>query len=156
MLSKSKQAFFALAAFFVVAFGQPAWSWVLAVISATCGFALFWRVLLCYPNPHHRFWLSASWFTAIQLVQLSWFVSHPYLYIYGVYFALSFALGLQFGLLGVLFHPDKINGISRMLLIAATWTIMEWSRLFFMSGFSWNSTGLVLSGNVVSLQTASI
>lgn len=156
MLSKSKQVVLALAAFIVVAFGQPAWSWTLAIVSAICGFALFWRILLCYPNPYHRFWLATGWFTAIQLVQLSWMVSHPYWYIYSVYFALSFALGLQFGILGVLLHPNKIGKISRMLLIAAVWTIMEWSRLFFMSGFSWNLAGMALSGNAISLQTASL
>jgi apolipoprotein N-acyltransferase len=156
MLPKSKQAFIALAAFFIVAFGQPAWNWVLALISAICGFALFWRILLYYPNTYSRFWLSTIWFTAVQLVQLSWLISHPYWYIYGVYFALSFGLGLQFGFLGILFHPDKIYTISQMLFISATWTIIEWSRLFFLSGFTWNSVGMALSGNVISLQTASL
>ena len=156
MLPKSKQTLLAVSAFFIVAFGQPAWSWILGILSAAGGYALFWRVLLCYPQPFQRFWLSTVWFTTVQLVQLSWLISHPYWYIYGVYFALSFALGLQFGLLGILFYPDKIRKASQIVLIAATWTIMEWSRLFFMSGFSWNLAGLALSGNVVSLQTASL
>ncbi len=150
------QLVLAVSSFLIVAFGQPAWNWWLSLLSASIGFALFWRMLVDFQRAQSRFWISALWFTAVQLVQLSWFVSHPYWYIYGVYIGISLVLGLQFGIIGLLINPAKIAQLSRLCVIAALWTIMEWSRLFFMSGFSLNPVGLALAGNVLSLQTASL
>lgn len=145
-----------LTSFIIVAFGQPTGSWILGIISAAFGYAIFWSVLLRYPKATHRFWISTAWFCAVQLVQLYWFVSHPYWYIYGVYLFVSLFLGLQFGLIGILINPNKIFNISKTLFIAAAWTLLEWSRLFIMSGFSFNLAGMALAGNVLTLQLASI
>lgn len=145
----------ALLSFVIVAFGQPAWSWELSILSASFGFALFWSIIIHLPTAK-RFWMATLWFFAIQMVQLSWMVSHPYGYIYAVYTLLSFALGVQFGILGILFDPEKINRFSRICLIASVWTIMEWARLLLMSGFSFNPVGLSLASTTISLQTASL
>lgn len=155
-LSPGLQALFLIASFLIVAFGQPAWSWICGILSGIIGYALFWRVLLGYPLAKHRFWLSTVWFGGVQLVQLSWLVSHPYLYIYGLYFFFSFFLGLQFGCLGVLVNPAQIGKVRRLLAMAGLWTLMEWIRLFILSGFSWNPIGLALTGNIYSLQMASL
>lgn len=155
-LSKSRQIILAVLSFAFVAFGQPAWIWWFGLIAAAAGYALFWRVLLCYPNPRHRFWMATAWFSAVQLVQLSWFISHPFAYIYGLLFLLSLVLGMQFGALGILITPETIRRLPYILAIAGLWTIFEWLRLFFFAGFTWNPIGLALTGNLYALQMASL
>lgn len=147
-----------LAAFscLLVAFSQPAWFWWCGVLAAAFGYALFWRVLLEVPHPGKRFFYAALWFTCVQLVQLSWAISHPYLYIYIVYFFFAAAMGAQFGVLGLFITLKNIQRWSQLLFIAALWILQEWARLYFFSGFSWNPVGLALTGNLYSLQLASI
>ena len=151
-----------LISFFLVAFGQPAWLPWNGLIAAALGYALLWRVLLAYPSRQKRFWLAFAWFFAVQLVQMSWFLSHPFWYIYTVYLFICIWLGAQFGLLALFITP-KVFGSSKVwsvignfLAIAALWTLLEWSRLFLLSGLSWNPAGLALAGNLYALQMASL
>lgn len=153
-ITLNRQIVFVILSFLIVAFGQPAWASLIGLLASTIGFGIFWRVLLLYPPSKARFWLASSWFFGVQLVQLSWFTSHPYSYIYIVYLALSCLWGLQFGLLSHFVRPQYLT-LSGMLGLAGLWTIFEWSRLFFMSGFSWNPVGMTLVGNYYSLQFAS-
>lgn len=155
-LSIGKQILLGFASLLLVAFGQPAWSWLAGIAAAVVGYALIWRVLLCYEKASHRFWIAAGWYAVVQLIQLSWFISHPYLYIWAVYFLLSFFLALQFGLIGVLITWQRVTQWSGMLLIASLWTLLEWIRLFVFSGFSWNPAGIALTGSLYSLQAASL
>lgn len=156
-LSKPIQCLFALIAFLVVSFGQPAWYSWLGLIASIAGYALFWRVLLEYPSWKMRFLLGVAWFSCVQLIQLSWFISHPYWYIYLVYLFLSIMLGIQFGILSLFITPKYIQkSVFSLLSIAALWVIFEWSRLLPLSGFSFNPVGGGLTGNVYSLQMASL
>jgi apolipoprotein N-acyltransferase len=161
-LSTLNQWILGLASFFLVAFGQPAWFPINGLVSAAVGFALFWRLLLAYPLAKHRFYLGAIWFCAIQLVQLSWFISHPYWYIYSVYLFLAILQGLQFGIIAILIRPELfaqkklMHSALGLLAIAALWTLFEWSRLFPLSGSSWNPVGLALTSNIYALQAASL
>lgn len=139
----------------LVGFGQPAWFWWTGLIASIGGYALFWRVLLEYPKPTERFLLGTAWFTVVQLIQLSWFASHPYFYIYALYFGFSLLLGLQFGLLSLLITRSRLSHPFSVLGISAIWTLFEWSRLFFFSGFSWNPAGIALTGSIYPLQFAS-
>lgn len=145
-----------VSSFMIVAIGQPAWSLGLSLVSYLCGFALFWRVLLAYPNWRHRFVLGILWYAAVTLVHLSWSFSHPYFYIYGVMAAFALLAGLQFGLLSILITPERLSKKRFLIVGAAIWTILEWSRLGFMSGYTWNPAGLTLTGNLFSLQMASL
>lgn len=156
VMSKHYQILFGMISFLIVAFGQPAWSPLLSILAASVGYTLFFRVLLCYSNHWHRFWLTTGWFFAVQLVQLSWSISHPYYYIYFVYIALSFLLGLQFGFVGLLITAKRMTTFGGIMTVASLWTLIEWSRLFFLTGFTWNPSGLALSGNLYSMQMASI
>jgi apolipoprotein N-acyltransferase len=140
---------------FLVGFGQPAWIPLNGLIAAVVGFAFFWRILLDIPSKKKRFFLSMLWFFGIQLIQLSWFLSHPYAYIYGVYLFLALICAVQFGLIG-LFITEKNLSILNLLGIASLWTLFEWSRLYYLSGLSWNPSGLSLAGSIYALQAASI
>ncbi|NGX43784.1 MAG: Apolipoprotein N-acyltransferase [Chlamydiae bacterium] len=155
-LSKRQKIILAILSFVIVAFGQPAWSSFLAMFAALFGFALFFRILLDYPKPKHRFWMATLWFSAVQMVQLSWSVSHPFYYIYAVYPLFCFGESLQFGILGLFFTRHRISKVSCLLVISAVWTLFEWSRLYFLSGYTWNPVGLSLAGNIFSLQAASL
>jgi apolipoprotein N-acyltransferase len=136
----------------IVALGQPAWSPWLAPLAACIGYALFWKVAAGIPFSKKRFWIATAWFSAVQLIQLSWMTSTEFqgFYILFVYLAVALWLGLQFGL--VTSFIDKIP----MVATAALWTLLEWSRLFVLCGFSWNPVGLSLSAFAIPMQAASL
>lgn len=143
----------------IVAFGQSVWVGVLGYLASIFGFALFFKSLFFFEKKTYRFYLSTCWFFLIQLVQLSWMTSTDYvgLGILLVYFFMSFSLGLQFGFLSQLFPIKKENlQWVQILSICSFWTLMEWSRLFFLSGFSWDPIGLALTNNHYSMQLASV
>lgn len=142
--------------FLIVAFGQPAWSHLAATLAALFGYALIGIVLLDEPKPLNRFLIAGIWYTAVQLVQLSWFMAHPYAYIYIVYVGMSLILGIQFGIVGSLMTRRRLDSIASIVALASLWVILEWGRLFILSGFSWNPSGLALTGNLFSLQMASL
>lgn len=151
-----KQMLFIIASFLLVALGQPMWCSICGLAAAVFGYALFWRALWGFFSLKHRFWLAAVWFTSVQLFQLAWMISHPYGYIFAVWAFFAFLLGLQFGLFSFLVRPVYIASLWKIVALASLWTILEWLRLFFMSGFTWNPAGLALSGNEYSIQTAAI
>lgn len=151
-----KHFFLAALSFVIVAFGQPAWSPELGILASSIGYALFFSILLEIPSTKRRFLLSFFWFFCIQLFQLSWLISHPYSYIYGVYFFLASAIAAQFGLLGMLITPERIKKGINLLGLAGLFTFFEWSRLFFLSGYSFNPVGLALSSTLLGMQLASM
>jgi len=155
-LKKQEQALLALLSFVLVAFGQPAWSWWLGLLTAAFGYSLFWRVLLDYERPKHRFWLATGWFFAVQLVQISWMISHPYSYIYVVYFGLSLVLGMLCGLFSLFMTRENIQKVPTLIGLAALWTLLEWSHLFFFSGYSFNPAGMALTGSLYPMHFASL
>lgn len=155
-LSVLHQALLFVISLLIVAFGQPSFNPLLSLLSSVCGFGLFWRVAIDYENRKSRFYLSTFWFFCVQLVQLSWMISHPYLYIYGVLFAISTLIGIQFGILGIFITKKNLTKIAPLFAIAGFWTILEWLRLHLLSGFSWNPVGIALTANLYSLQFASV
>lgn len=155
-LTKLQKSVLFIVSFVIVSFGQPVWSDIASLFASLIGFALFFRLLISFEGRNQRFWLATTWFTAVQLVQFSWFLSHPYLYIVWVYFLISLIFGLQFGLIGLLANPKKIRLLSRIVLMTGCWTLLEWSRLFVLSGFAFNPIGISLSANLYTLQSASL
>jgi len=140
----------------LVAFGQPAWNPWTGLIAACVGYALFWQILLDIPTRSRRFWLATIWFTSVQLIQLSWALSHPYAYIYFVHFIVSLLMGMQFGLLGIWITRMTLKSVKKLLALASFWTFMEWIRLYALSGLSWNPVGLALTSQLYPLQMASL
>ena len=142
--------------FGLVAFGQPTWCGSCGLAAAILGYALFWRSMWGLPTNWDRFWAGFAWFSLIQLFQLAWMLSHPYVYIYAIWSFFSFLFGVQFGLLCLLVRPANVISIWKNAAVAGVWALFEWSRLYFMSGFTWNPVGLALSGNLLAMQTAAL
>lgn len=139
----------------LVAFGQPSTIPFLGPIAAICGFACFWRVLLDLPSAKQRFLYSTLWYTTVTLVHFSWMLSHPFKYIYAAYPLLSLFYGAQFGVTGLFITPKRASRTLFPFFIAALWTCLEWSRLWILTGSSWNPSGLLLATNPYTLQLAS-
>ena len=150
-----KSALFIIS-FIMVAFGQPAYSGFLGVLSAIFGFAIFFKFLIEQPTKKKRFIWGTVWFTLIQIVNLFWLTSHPFLYIYAVLAIISTLFGLQFGLLALFVTQENVKKISKILALSAFWVLLEWSRLFIFSGHSWNQVGISLVSSVYSLQAATL
>lgn len=145
-----------LVALALVSLGQPVRCSLCSLIAAAVGWVPIFYLLSSYSSALKRFIVGTLWFTAVQLVQLSWLVSHPYLYIWFVYGGLALLLGLQFGLLALMVTRQQLAHLLSVLALAAIWTLFEWSRLFFLSGFSWNPAGLALTAALYPLQFASL
>jgi apolipoprotein N-acyltransferase len=146
----------AILSLILVALGQPSFCWWCGIIASLIGYAIFWQSIVDKRAGWQKFWLGCGWFASIQLIQLSWMISHPYAYIYAVYLLLALALGMQFGLLCLLIDRKKLTRIRNLFAIAGIWVFMEWSRLFFLSGYPWNPVGLALASSFFPLQTASL
>ena len=150
--------FFPRLGFVFVAFGQNAWIGWLGPLSATIGYALFWRAILNWASPMKRFALGLLWFSFIQAFQLSWMATTEYMgpLILVVYGFLILALGVQFGLLSWLVGSWRSLTILRCAGLAGLWVLLEWMRLHLCTGFSWNPAGLALTTTPFSLQMASL
>jgi apolipoprotein N-acyltransferase len=155
-LKRYQQVLAIFISFFIVAFGQPASIPWLSLISAIAGYAIFCRVLLDISSRSKRFWLGTLWFTAIQAVQLSWLLTHPFNYIYSVYAMFCILCGLQWGVFSLFITPRNVYSLTRIFALAGLWTLLEWSRFFFFSGYTWNPAGIALSENLYSLQFAAV
>lgn len=137
---------------FIAALGQPGWIPWLAPVAATLGYALFWKEAVGISNKWRRFWVATLWFALVQAIQLSWMTATEFqgLYILAVYAAICFCLGLQFGLITLCIEQVPF------VAVAAFWTLLEWARLHFFCGFSWNPVGLSLTAFIPSMQMASL
>ncbi|MCH9630516.1 MAG: Apolipoprotein N-acyltransferase [Chlamydiia bacterium] len=145
---KKRVAVFAilwLLSFFIVAFGQPAWSLKISVVSAFIGHSIFWAALYSIKGRKQKFLHGFVWFACVEAVHLSWMTATRFhgAYILCVYFGVLIWLGAQYGLFCVLLR--KKSSISHCLFLAGMWTLFEYSRLFFFCGFAFNPVGLALS-----------
>ena len=142
----------------LVAFGQPAWSPVLSLFASVAGYALFWVIFKEIVSKKKRFIYSCAWFMCVQAIQLSWMSATAYhgIYILCVYVGVIVWFGIQFGLLSLLFPENSDITIFRCCVIASSWVLMEWSRLFFFCGFPFNFCGVTLAAFAISSQLASV
>ena len=139
-----------------VALGQPARSSILGLVSSLCGYAFFWHMMLGFSKLSQRFVCAFLWYFCVLAIQLSWLATPEYhgWYIYIFYFLMLFFWGVQFGVLS-LFISRKTRWYH-YFLIPSLWVLFEWSRLYILSGFSWNPVGLAWTGFLYPLQFASL
>ncbi len=142
----------------IVAFGQPDSSLLLSIAASVVGFALFWIFLFSIEGRKKRFIASTLWFAAVQAVQLYWIATPEYqgTYIYFVYAGFAIGLGIQFGILSLFFPRKAPVPIHLILTIAGVWTLMEWSRLFFLCGFVWNPIGIAMTAHPIPSQITTL
>lgn len=154
---KTLLVFFFAVSWAVTAFGKPLYSQQLSLLAAGFGFALLWYVLSFVKNKKSYFLLASFWFSAVSAVDLFWMCSTKWTgpLILLVYAGLILALGLEFGLLSLFFYQKKTLGLMKVLAAAGFWAVMEWSRLFFLSGFTFSAVGAALASGK-SVQLASI
>ena len=145
-----------LIAFFIVAFGQPGISTLSSILAGSIGYALFFYKLLDVPSKSRRFTLGFGFFFGVQLVQLYWLTSHPFLYIWIVYFALSALMGAQFALVCLFVTRKILSSWICLLFIPSLWTCLEWTREYWLSGFYFNLAGYTLTATIYGLQNASL
>jgi len=155
-MTRKFRIFLFLLSMWVVAFGQPAQYGWLGLVAAGCGFALFFRALVEVRAAKDRFFLGTFWFALVQLIQLRWMVAHPYLYILMPYLLFSTLIGAQFGVISSCITKKSVKQWRMLFFVSALWTLMEWSRLFFMGGYSLNPVGLALGGGLYPRQFASL
>lgn len=139
----------------IVAFGQPFFPSFISVLAAAIAYAPIFLITQ-HRCRRERFWISAVWFSVVQLIQLSWIVSHPFLYIYPLYFIFATAIGVQFGLIAMLATSERLIQLPFIFALSSLWVIFEWGRLFVLSGYTWNPIGLALAENIFSMQIASL
>ncbi|MBS0656603.1 MAG: hypothetical protein JSR46_12560, partial [Verrucomicrobia bacterium] len=141
--------------FLCVTFGQPSGYSLSCILTSVAAFGLFFRTI-CSFSTKNRFLTGFAFFFCVQAVQLFWFTFHPFLYIWGVYLLLCLLIGLQFGLLSLAASKRILSSRFSWLLLPALWVMMEWSRLFWLSGFCFNFVGLSATDNIFTLQMASL
>lgn len=146
-----------VASWALVSFGQPALYPWLGAVSSAVGFALHWRSLDGLSEKVATR-ISFLWFFLVQLIHLSWMTSISYQGICGLllYFLLSVLMGCQFAFFTWQIRRSLVFSIFSVLVLSSLWTLLEWSRLYFLCGFAFNFVGLSLSCNSYSLQTASL
>lgn len=129
---------------------------LLCPIAACVGLAPFFLLVGTQQSMRKRFLLGLLFFLAIHGVQMSWLLATKYHgpAIYAGYFILISLIAIQGGILGL--YAPLYRTLSGGVFLASLWVILEWLRTFFLSGYTWNPTGLTLSANEASLQLASV
>ncbi len=128
------------------------------MLAAAGGYALFWAAMLQFPKRGQRFLCAFLWYASVQAVHLSWMTSTHYMgpLILGVYAFLLIGLGIQFGLFSWFLNPKEPLSQTKCLGLAGFWVLMEWMRIFFLTGFTWNPVGLALADCRFSIQLAAL
>lgn len=149
-------AFFWLASFFIVGFGQPAWSPVVSIGASFFGYALFWKAIAKVDSKKKRFLHGAVWFALAEAIHLSWMTATRYhgFYILVVYLAVLIWMGSQFGVLCACMKKEI--SFFHVCALASFWTLLEYSRLFVLCGFIFNPVGLALSSYPILAVSASV
>lgn len=149
---------FFIISFLILVSAQPDWSLVGCLMASCIGYALFWRGMLAFRSKKGRFLCAFFWFAIISVFHLNWLFADRYVgsYIYLFIVLLCAGLGAQFGLISLFIKSPKEMHVLQMLGVSGGWALLEWGRLFLLSGFSWDPTGLALSATLTGMQMASI
>ncbi len=100
-----------------------------------------------------------GWIAAAFEVDDRYWAGVGYLSVAGLSTILAVYSGLATGVLHWLFRSknlNKHNSLSIMLSFAVLWSLAEWARGHFFTGFPWNLTGYIWGFSDVMLQTTSL
>ncbi|NGX57022.1 MAG: Apolipoprotein N-acyltransferase [Candidatus Anoxychlamydiales bacterium] len=153
-----KKSILYILSFCICAFAQPAWVGFLGYFAYFFGYSLFFLSIFDIESKKKKFLLTFIWFFLNQAIWLSWFTTTKYQgpLILLVYFFVLVWFSLQFGVLSFFVSRSKNISFFNILLISSIWTIFEWSRLFFLCGFSFNQLGGLMGNNYIAMQLSSI
>ncbi|CRX37839.1 apolipoprotein N-acyltransferase [Estrella lausannensis] len=140
----------------IVSLGNPSAVPLLGPLAASIGYSLFFFLIVDEESNKKRFLLGTLWFAFVSWIQYTWVLSHPYLYIYPLYFLVGLVVGAEMGLLSLFVNRKTLGKASGILALAGFWVFLEWIRLFWLAGLSFNPTGMALASTLASLQAASI
>ena len=136
----------------LVAFGQPDRSFVLSFLGVVLGFSGIFFLL-----KNQGFKVALLWAALVFSFHLSWLATTRY---HGVSILFAYVLvvllfSLQFAALFG-FGIKKEFSYSRGLLLAALWTLIEWSRLYYFCGFPFAPVGVLLTFHPIVMQLAAV
>ncbi len=128
----------------LLGFGIPSFSQPLALAAS-----LFGLVPLLYTNRNlsfsKRFWRATCTLSIAYAIQLSWFCSHPYAYIYPAWILLSLFLAMQLALPLAFLSNKHLESPAFIGWIALAIALIEYGRHFVLCGFSLYPLGLSLT-----------
>ncbi len=138
----------------ITALGQPDRNFIFPLIAYIFGYAIFVRLLLEVKSTTRRIGIAFLWYSGVELFQLNWLATTHYhgFGIVVVYLVIALSIALQFAVVISFLPIDKSLSVTRSLVIASIWTIVEFSRLFYLCGFPFNTIGLILTFNTLTLQ----
>ena len=140
----------------LLGFGRAS-AWVfLAPLTAVIGYACAFAALSHFSTLKSRLFAGWALFTAAILLQSSWFLSHPYSYIVGVWIALCLLLALPYAGLSLLVISDSRRSLLSSAGLAAAFTLVEWGFTCLPCGYSFQCAALALSWSLWPLQLASV
>ena len=148
-----------LSSWVICALAQPHKGWLFCALASFLGLGLFFSSLSLIKGKKRRFFAGFIWFFSLQCVLLLWLATPEYqgYYVYFLLTLLCSLLGLQFGLFTWLVPTCRQElSMPKILFLSALWTLLEWSRLFFLCGFIWNPLGLTLTATPYLAQLASL
>jgi len=134
-----RSIFYIFLSFIICSFGLPSFVPFLGILAAFCGYALFWQGLQTVKRKNL---VAFLWFFALSLIQIAWMSDATYTtrWIWLAYLIYAFLLAITFTLcMRLVFRSFS------PLLCAALFTLMEYVRLFVLTGLPWTPAGLHLA-----------
>ncbi|MCB1135559.1 MAG: apolipoprotein N-acyltransferase, partial [Chlamydiia bacterium] len=157
-VNPSKSALFFVSVL-LASLGTPAWVWWLGPVAASLAYGIFFSLILAEDaTSRSRFRLAFLWFFIVQGFQWGWFATPEFqgYYIYGAWAALMSLWALQFALFSVVLGWWGVANLRHVFALAGLWTVLEYSRLYVLTGSTFNPVGMALASTLPSLQFASL
>lgn len=147
-----------LLSLFCVMLARPYTSKTLCAITYFFAFALFFFSICSISKIYKRFWLATLYFLFIQLFQIRWLASTYYqgVGIVFVYLVVSLLIAFSFAVLVTLIPSGRSLRLYEILGLCSFWALLEYSRVFFFSGFTFNPLALVTFFSKDLVQLASV
>lgn len=139
----------------MVALSHPVYLPELGLFSTSLGYGLFFYFIKNL-SLKRQFALAFIWAMSLHLFWLKWMAASPYMgpFIFLAPILFSIGVGLQFALLLVFIRWTRST--FSLAAGAGLWMLLEWSRLYWLCGYTWNLVGLGYLYSTASSQLASL